>query len=201
MQVLEKIPKLIATCFYVGLIRVAPGTFGSLPAFPIIYMIIYFVDNNKSLFVYQAMGDMENLIINAFIMCFVATVVVFIIGLIATYYYIKDISLDDPKEVVIDEVAGQMLTITLTGISVIFAFNSDLPNHYSESFIKLFFFFILPFGLFRFFDALKPWPICWFDQNIKGALGVMVDDIVAAIFASILHFAVFFFIIDFYPKV
>lgn len=39
------------------------------------------------------------------------------------------------------------------------------------------------FVLFRIFDIWKPWPIRWFDRHIKGGLGVMVDDVVAALFA------------------
>lgn len=36
------------------------------------------------------------------------------------------------------------------------------------------------FFVFRFFDAVKPQPIAWFDRHIGGALGVMLDDIIAA---------------------
>ena len=41
------------------------------------------------------------------------------------------------------------------------------------------------FLLFRFFDILKPWPISWFDRQVKGGLGIMLDDIVAGIFACL----------------
>ncbi len=39
------------------------------------------------------------------------------------------------------------------------------------------------FLLFRLFDILKPWPIRWFDRQVSGGLGIMLDDIVAGIFA------------------
>lgn len=39
------------------------------------------------------------------------------------------------------------------------------------------------FVLFRFFDIIKPWPIRWLDAKVHGGFGVMLDDIVAAIFA------------------
>ncbi len=42
------------------------------------------------------------------------------------------------------------------------------------------------FLLFRFFDILKPWPIGFFDRYVHGGIGIMLDDIVAAIFANIL---------------
>ena len=50
------------------------------------------------------------------------------------------------------------------------------------------------FGLFRLFDVWKPWPISWLDGHVKGGLGVMVDDLLAGIFAAailalLVHFA------------
>ena len=39
------------------------------------------------------------------------------------------------------------------------------------------------FVLFRIFDILKPWPIRWLDRHVEGGLGIMVDDILAGIFA------------------
>lgn len=38
------------------------------------------------------------------------------------------------------------------------------------------------FVLFRVFDALKPWPIDWFDRRVHGGLGVMLDDVLAAVY-------------------
>lgn len=43
---------------------------------------------------------------------------------------------------------------------------------------------ILGFALFRLFDVWKPWPIRVFDRRLKGGLGVMVDDVVAGVFAA-----------------
>jgi phosphatidylglycerophosphatase A len=44
---------------------------------------------------------------------------------------------------------------------------------------------VIGFALFRLFDVWKPWPIRWLDQHLKGGLGVMVDDVIAGIFAAI----------------
>lgn len=41
------------------------------------------------------------------------------------------------------------------------------------------------FALFRLFDVWKPWPIRWLDRHLKGGLGVMVDDVVAGVFAAL----------------
>ena len=44
----------------------------------------------------------------------------------------------------------------------------------------------LAFGLFRFFDIVKPWPISDLDHRLKGGLGIMLDDLVAALYAALL---------------
>ena len=42
---------------------------------------------------------------------------------------------------------------------------------------------VLGFVLFRVFDVWKPWPISWLDKKVHGGLGIMIDDIVAGVFA------------------
>lgn len=49
---------------------------------------------------------------------------------------------------------------------------------------------IAGFALFRLFDVWKPWPIAWFDRRVKGGFGVMLDDIIAGIFAGIVLYLV-----------
>ena len=44
----------------------------------------------------------------------------------------------------------------------------------------------LGFGLFRLFDIWKPWPIRDLDHRLKGGLGIMLDDLVAALYAALL---------------
>ncbi|WP_116473782.1 phosphatidylglycerophosphatase A family protein [Zobellella maritima] len=39
------------------------------------------------------------------------------------------------------------------------------------------------FVLFRLFDIIKPWPIRWFDRRIHGGFGIMLDDVIAGLFA------------------
>jgi len=41
------------------------------------------------------------------------------------------------------------------------------------------------FALFRLFDVWKPWPISWLDRRVKGGMGVMIDDVVAGMFAAL----------------
>ena len=40
------------------------------------------------------------------------------------------------------------------------------------------------FALFRLFDIVKPWPICWLDRHVQGGLGIMIDDVLAGILAA-----------------
>ena len=42
---------------------------------------------------------------------------------------------------------------------------------------------VIGFILFRFFDILKPWPIKWLDEKVHGGFGIMIDDVLAGIFA------------------
>ncbi|MCX8665165.1 MULTISPECIES: phosphatidylglycerophosphatase A [unclassified Gilliamella] len=42
----------------------------------------------------------------------------------------------------------------------------------------------IAFVAFRLFDMAKPWPIRWFDKRVPGGFGIMVDDVIAAIFSS-----------------
>jgi len=72
---------------------------------------------------------------------------------------------DDPSEVVIDEVAGFLCTLFL------------LPS----SWLILF----LGFVLFRFFDILKPVPIGMLEKKIPGGAGIVIDDLVAGVYANL----------------
>ncbi len=45
--------------------------------------------------------------------------------------------------------------------------------------------FAVAFVLFRFFDIVKPWPIRDLDRRLHGGIGIMLDDIVAAVFAAV----------------
>ena len=49
---------------------------------------------------------------------------------------------------------------------------------------------LLGFGLFRWLDISKPWPIRWLDRHVSGGLGIMLDDVAAAIVANLILRAV-----------
>lgn len=51
---------------------------------------------------------------------------------------------------------------------------------------------IIAFVAFRVFDIIKPWPIRWFDQKVSGGFGIMIDDVIAAIFSSLVVYGLAF---------
>jgi phosphatidylglycerophosphatase A len=78
----------------------------------------------------------------------------------------KDLNHHDHSGIVWDEMVGYWLTMVL------------VPVHWL--------WIVIGFLLFRFFDIVKPWPIRWFDRRVHGGFGIMLDDIIAAIFAALL---------------
>lgn len=93
----------------------------------------------------------------------IAAVAAFIAGLWAAESCVRGRGQEDPAPVVIDEIAGQWLVL----VAVI-----PDPIQYG-----------LGFALFRAFDILKPWPVSWADRAVRGGVGVMLDDVLAAAYA------------------
>lgn len=194
------VAEFLATSCYIGKIKIAPGTFGSLPAFLICFIIMHFVLKNQIVFAFAGLNYIEKQILTLFLISLGCTIALFIIGTYSISIHIEDSADKDPGEVVIDETVGQMLTIILSSFSVFLTYNLTIQGYLNTGWLYFILIVLLPFILFRFFDILKPWPINWLDQKIKGALGVMLDDIVAAIFASITQYVIIFSIIDFLPR-
>ncbi len=146
--------KLIATFFYVGHMRPAPGTWGSLAALPVGYVLI-------------KLGGWPLLLIGAALAYFA--------GLWATKVETAGKDNHDPSEIVIDEVVGQWIAL--------------LPVAYGAQMmgvpvVALWPGWIAAFVLFRAFDITKPWLVGWADRR-DDAVGVMLDDVIAGIFAAI----------------
>ena len=53
---------------------------------------------------------------------------------------------------------------------------------------------VFAFVSFRFFDVIKPTPIRWFDQRVGGGFGVMLDDIIAALYSLLVMYGVAYFL-------
>lgn len=134
----------IATWFGAGLMRPAPGTWGTLAAMP--FAIILSLFDNPLVFV-------------------AAAAIAYIIGIRSVRAIEAKTKLHDPSFIVIDEVVGLWIAFLGTATD---------PVH-----------FALAFVLFRFFDIVKPFPIGYIDKRLKTAEGVMIDDVIAGIFAAI----------------
>ncbi len=89
------------------------------------------------------------------------TVIAFIIGVFVSDRVSRDLGTHDYKGIVWDEVVGYLLTMF------------GAPRGLSWMF--------LGFILFRIFDIWKPQPIRWVDKKIHGGLGIMLDDVLAAL--------------------
>ena len=138
--------KMMSTFFFIGIIKYAPGTFGSIAA-----IIIWYV------FTVYELGSY-------FILFFIFFLIT---GFISVYFYLLTSNNKDPKEVVIDEVAGQ--SIPLIAIQ-------------STSDVLI---VVIAFIFFRFFDILKIYPINKI-ENLPGTFGVMLDDVAAGIYTLII---------------
>ncbi len=95
-------------------------------------------------------------------------VAVFALGLWSSRIFMDLSKSHDPGAIVIDEVAGQWIVL----LAAISGFGAQSPDPML---------YVLGFFLFRLFDVLKPWPISVADKKIGGAMGVMVDDVLAGI--------------------
>lgn len=143
-----KLPMLVATFFGSGLSPIAPGTVGSLAALPLAYVLL-------SVPVGQAM-----LVIGA----------LFLMGVWASNTVEAALEQHDASLIVIDEVVGQCLVVTLLGVFLRGAVDTTQL-------------LLLSFIGFRLFDIVKPWPVGWVDRKVGDGLGVMLDDVVAALLA------------------
>ena len=157
---MKRLATMIGTVMGVGYLRPAPGTWGSLVALPMAWLIH---------------------LIGGFPLLIVAVIATFIKGLWATDIMTrdaedaKDPKDHDPSEIVIDEVLGQFIAL--------------LPLSYAAwskglDITVLWPGWVAAFALFRLFDITKPGPIGWADRR-KGPMGVMLDDVIAGVFAAI----------------
>jgi phosphatidylglycerophosphatase A len=95
----------------------------------------------------------------------VAAALAFFFGWWAAAVVARASAIKDPGAIVIDEVAAQWLVLLA-------APPAPLP-------------YALAFLLFRIFDICKPWPARWADRHVKGGLGIMLDDLFAAVYAML----------------
>lgn len=104
----------------------------------------------------------------------IVTVIFFFLGLKACNEAEKTLGMHDHSGIVIDEFVGMFIAII--------AFPQGL-----------WYLAILAFVLFRFFDILKPFPVNLADKRIGGGFGVMIDDVLAGIYALIVGHIIIYF--------
>jgi phosphatidylglycerophosphatase A len=142
---------LVVTGFGSGLLRPAPGTWGSLAA----------------LAIWSAAMSGQPWTVQL-----AAAVLAFAMGTWLSGQVGRRYGVDDDPRIVIDEFVG--LWIALLGA----------PPTWAGA--------LAGFVLFRIFDIVKPWPIRWVEQRLPGALGVMVDDVLAGAAALIVLQSTYF---------
>lgn len=139
-----KLTEIIASCFYIGYIPGAPGTYGSLFALLLISQF--------------------EILTNIF------SIILFIlIGLVFSTLMEKQSKKRDDQRIIIDEFAGMLITFYLVPIN--------------------FLYLVLGFVLFRLYDIFKPYPIKKL-QKLPAGWGIMVDDILAGLYARIVLYII-----------
>ena len=140
---------LTATFFGAGLLKPGPGTYASIAA-----LLLWFA----------AAHAFHPTAVTLAIATAIAALAATLIGIPAATIVARESGRKDPGLVVIDEVAGQLIALTLCP--------PDWPHA------------ILALILFRLFDILKPWPIRKLEALPAGT-GVMLDDVAAGLLALI----------------
>ena len=150
----------IALGFGAGLAPKAPGTFGTLVAIPL----------------YWALA----LVLPPLAIAFVA-IPLFFLGIWACDVTGRDLGVQDHGAMVWDEIVA---FLPLCALASMFdpVDGASRPRNLALQ--------LVAFGLFRFFDIWKPFPIRELERRVKGGLGVMIDDVVAAAYAY-LAFVIF----------
>jgi phosphatidylglycerophosphatase A len=140
---MKRIALSIATCGYLGYAPLAPGTVGSAAGVALFYAI-------------RATGSAT---------LEIATILVLLIAGVWSATIAEEHLGLDPGPVVIDEVAGMLITLALLPVNVTGV--------------------IVAFVVFRILDVVKPWPAGRF-ESLRGGLGVMADDAMAAIYGNLI---------------
>jgi phosphatidylglycerophosphatase A len=150
--------RLLVSCFGLGWLPVAPGTWGSLPPALLFVLMCHFSLSAATISII-----MVSLALVGSIVC-----VKFSPEIIAIT------GNDDPREIVTDEFAGQAVTFLPIGFWV--------TNEFSAR--QIWIVAGLGFLLFRMLDIAKPWPIRKLEK-LPQAWGILADDLLAGVYAAI----------------
>lgn len=149
--------KFFLTLGYSGLSKYAPGTVGSFVALILGAFLLNYLPSSET--------------ISAQSTLFLLSILITLIAIKEIDKYEAETNSHDDKSIVIDELVGMWLALSISG----------------DNYIQM----ILSFIFFRFFDIKKPSIIGTIDKKVKGGLGVMLDDVVAGIFGGLLSAVVY----------
>ena len=158
---IKKFNLFFLTFCFIGKIKYAPGSIASLITCLIFLILI-------------------NILNIYFILIF--TIIITLYSFIAINNSFENFDSEDPQEIVIDEVVGQIFPLLAIPI---YETLYPLPTIY---------YCISAFLVFRLFDIWKPFPISYVDNNVKGALGIMLDDILASVYSIFFLIILLFFL-------
>ena len=144
---------LFVTCFGIGSVRFAPGTFTSLATTIFLFSLFHIINLSNNIIL-------------------ITLLLIFVYSFYAVGEYIKDNENKDPKEVVIDEFIGQSIPIYIY----------EIAHGTVKSSQEAALFYLYIFILFRYFDIKKPFPVSYFDKKFKNSFGVIFDDVVAGLY-------------------
>jgi phosphatidylglycerophosphatase A len=152
--------RLLTSCFGLGWLPVAPGSWGSLPSAIIFGLTCYF-------------GGSAAILVSLMVALIVAGSVVCVKF---SYVAVAATGNEDPNEVVADEIAGQALTFLVMPLLM-----ADVSGYQIVSIVALGYF------LFRLFDTVKPWPSYRLEE-LPAGWGILADDLMAGVYAGIALF-------------
>ena len=150
--------RMLTSCFGLGRLPLAPGTWGSLPPAIIFAAMCHFGSSAALISIVMA----------------VLTIAGSVICVKYAPAAIAATGKSDPREVVADELAGQAVTF----LAVPFLITAEITTR------QILIITVLGFLLFRIFDIAKPWPIRKLEKLPKG-WGILADDLLAAVYAAI----------------
>ncbi len=140
----KRLVEVLATFFYLGKVPIVPGTFGTAGAVP---LVIVLGSAHPALYLAAALA-------------------VCAVSIYVAQRYESHFGVHDSRRVVIDEVAGFVVTMMW------------LPVNAQT--------LIVAFVLFRLLDIIKPYPINIIDRKVHGGFGVVMDDVAAGVVANVI---------------